>query len=137
MFVRIYTGPDGESHFEDLTDTLLDGGFGATPMLDADSVFFTRSVPGNESGWHTAPRRQYVIGIMGEVEITTGGGASMRFKPGDVLLAEDLTGRGHTTRVVGDGIRVSAMVPLKDKPWLRQSQAARDGASSGAPVAGV
>ena len=23
MFVRIYTGPDGESHFEDLTATLI------------------------------------------------------------------------------------------------------------------
>jgi hypothetical protein len=56
-----------------------------------------------------------VIGIEGEVEIVAGDGTAMRFKPGDVLLAEDLTGRGHTTRVVGDSMRISAMVPLRDQ----------------------
>ena len=30
--------------------------------------------------------------------------------PGDVNLAEDLTGQGHTTRVVGDVPRVSVTV---------------------------
>ena len=114
MFVRIYTGPDGESHFEDLTDTLSGGEFGPTQIQVAESIFFTRSRVGNMSGWHTAPRCQYVIGIVGEVEIVTGDGTALRFKPGDVLLAEDLTGHGHTTRVVGDSIRVSAMVPLKE-----------------------
>jgi hypothetical protein len=114
MFMRIYTGPDGESHFEDVAHTVENGEFGPTAMQAAESVFFTRSRPGNMSGWHTAPRRQYVIGLIGEVEIVTGDGTARRFKPGDVLLAEDLTGRGHTTRVVGDSIRVSAMVPLSD-----------------------
>jgi hypothetical protein len=112
--MRIYTGDDGESHFEDLTHTIEDGRFGPTAIQAAESVFFTRSRPGNDSGWHTAPRRQYVIGLAGEVEIVTGDGTAVRFKPGDVLLAEDLTGRGHTTRVVSDSIRVSAMVPLTD-----------------------
>lgn len=114
MFMRIFTAPDGESHFEDLTGTILDGEFGPTKIQNAESVFFTRSRPGNDSGWHTAPRRQYVIGIAGVVEIATADGTAFQFKPGDVLLAEDLTGRGHTTRVIGDEIRVSAMVPLRD-----------------------
>ena len=34
--------------------------------------------------------------------------------PGDVNLAEDLTGHGHTTRVVGDVPRVTATVHLDD-----------------------
>ena len=114
MFMRIYTGPDGESHFEDISATVLDGQFGATQLQAAEGVFFTRSRPGNDSGWHTAPRRQYVIGITGVVEIGTADGTAFQFKPGDVLLAEDLTGRGHTTRVIGDDVRVSAMVPLMD-----------------------
>jgi hypothetical protein len=113
MFARIYTGDDGESHFEDLTGSILDGQFGPTDLQAAEGILFTRQRPGNGGDWHTAPRRQYVIGLAGEVEIVTGDGSTMRFKPGDVLLAEDLTGRGHTTRVVGDSIRVSAMVPLK------------------------
>jgi hypothetical protein len=32
--------------------------------------------------------------------------------PGDVLLAEDLTGQGHITRVVGTEPRLYATVPL-------------------------
>ena len=115
MFVRIYTGDDGESHFEDLTGRLDGGEFGPTEALAATSVFFSRQRPGYTGDWHTAPRRQYVIGLIGEVEIVTGDGSAIRFKPGDVLLAEDLTGRGHTTRVVGDSIRVSAMVPLAEE----------------------
>jgi hypothetical protein len=55
-----------------------------------------------------------VIGLAGVVEIATADGTAYQFKPGDVLLAEDLTGHGHTTRVIGDAMRVSAMVPLRD-----------------------
>ena len=112
MFVRIYTGDDGESHFEDLTHTVMDGEFGPTAMQAAESVFFTRSRPGNLSARHTAPRRQYVIGIAGVTQITLRDGTCRRFGPGDVLLAEDVTGSGHHTKVVGDDDRVSLMVPL-------------------------
>ena len=35
------------------------------------------------------------------MEIGLGDGATHRFGPGHVTLAEDLTGKGHTTRVVG------------------------------------
>jgi hypothetical protein len=38
----------------------------------------------------------------------------VRVEAGDVVLAEDLTGRGHVTRVVGDRPRVYAIVPLEE-----------------------
>ena len=114
MFVRIYTGSDAESHFEDMTAGLVGNGTGPTDAQAAEAISFTRQKPGHFSGWHTAPRRQYVIGIAGEVEIVIGDGTCMRFKAGDVLLAEDLTGHGHTTRVIGDSMRISAIVPLRD-----------------------
>jgi hypothetical protein len=37
-----------------------------------------------------------------------------RYGAGHVTLAEDLTGKGHTTRVVGDKPRLSATIPLAD-----------------------
>jgi len=43
-----------------------------------------------------------------------GDGTVTRLGPGDVLLAEDLTGQGHITRVVGDQPRFYAIVPLKE-----------------------
>ena len=33
---------------------------------------------------------------------------------GDVLLADDLTGRGHTTAVYGDKVRISVAIPVID-----------------------
>jgi hypothetical protein len=115
QYVRIYTGPDGLSHFEDLPLPFgTPSGRGQTPAQASPGVFFNRSPSGQDSGWHTAPRRQYVIGIAGVTQITLRDGTYKRFGPGDVLLAEDVTGGGHHTKVVGDEDRVSLMVPIDD-----------------------
>ena len=59
-------------------------------------------------GWHNAPRRQFVITLTGRSEIGVGDGSSQQLGPGDMMLAEDLTGQGHTTRIV-------------EAPWLAVS----------------
>jgi quercetin dioxygenase-like cupin family protein len=110
MFVRIYTGEDGESHFEELKVPL--GPVGKTPFQAATGITFYQGQPGDFHDWHNAPRRQYVITLSGQAEFTIGDGTAMRLDPGDVLLAEDLTGRGHTTRVVGSEPRISTAIPL-------------------------
>jgi quercetin dioxygenase-like cupin family protein len=115
VYVRIFTGPDGLSHFEDL-DLPFESpaGRGTTPPQASAGVFFNRSPAGQDSGWHTAPRRQYVIGIQGVTQITLRNGDFRRFGPGDIILAEDVTGSGHHTKVYGDEERVSLMIPLGD-----------------------
>ena len=110
MFVRLYSGPDGKSHFEDLDVPL--GEVDRSPIIPATGITFRSSEPENFMDWHTAPRRQYVITLSGQVEVGLGDGTVRRFGPGDVMLAEDLTGQGHTTRTVGNETRVSAAVPL-------------------------
>lgn len=110
MFVRIYSGEDGQSHFEELE--LPTGQGGRSPIQPATGISFRRSAEGDFMDWHNAPRRQYVITLSGQVEIAIGDGTVRRLGPGDVMLAEDLTGRGHTTRVVGNGPRVSVAIPL-------------------------
>ena len=113
--VRIYTGDDGETHFED-----LDLGYEAvanaqvTAMRSASGIQFRRTPSGSFIDWHTAPRRQYVITLEGQVEIGIGDGAKRIFNAGDVVLADDLTGRGHTTATVGGQTRVSIAIPLVD-----------------------
>ncbi len=49
-------------------------------------------------GWHTAPRRQWCITLSGSVEIGIGDGTVKTFGAGDVFLAEDVTGEGHTAK---------------------------------------
>jgi quercetin dioxygenase-like cupin family protein len=74
---------------------------------------FRSAPPSHHSDYHPAPRRQYVITLAGQVEIETGDGTVRRFGAGDVMLAEDNTGRGHITRVVGDQRRHYVFIPLK------------------------
>lgn len=111
QFHRLYSGPDGESHMEELD--LADHPELAN-LHGASGIVFKSYEPGYFSDFHVAPRRQYVINVAGENEIELGDGTIYRFGPGHVMLAEDLTGRGHITRVVGDGGRISAQVPLAD-----------------------
>ena len=110
MIVRVYTGPDGQSHFEDLT--LPPPGAEDTGLLSVTGLAFRRSPPGRFMDWHHAPRRQYVITLAGSIEIRIGDGSVRQLNPGDVLLAEDLTGQGHTTRNVGEQERLTATMPL-------------------------
>ena len=55
-----------------------------------------------------------VIMLSGEMEIGLGNGSKHTVRPGDVLLAEDLTGQGHTRRITSSEPRISATVPLAD-----------------------
>jgi hypothetical protein len=41
---------------------------------------------------------QFVVNITGRVEITVSDGDKRSFGPGTILLAEDVTGKGHTSR---------------------------------------
>ena len=108
---RLYTGDDGQSHIEELD---LESHPELTTLHDAKGIVFRATAPGHFSDWHRGPRRQYVITLSGAVEIGLGDGTVYRFGPGHVNLVEDLTGQGHTTRVIGDQPRIAATIPLED-----------------------
>jgi hypothetical protein len=48
----------------------------------------------------------------GQVEIEVGDGSKRRLGPGDVLLAEDTSGRGHRSRAVDGQARTSLFITL-------------------------
>ena len=115
QFVRMYTGPDGESRFEELDVGLSHSQEShRSEMKSAKGIQFSYQPPGFQIDMHPAPRRQYVITLQGETEIILGDGTSRIFGPGDVLLAEDLTGKGHITRTVGNAARICAQIPLDE-----------------------
>ena len=109
MIVRLYTGADGHSHFEDLN--VPTGDVEQVALKPGADFTFRRAPNGRFSDWHNAPRRQYVIILSGQMEIGVGDGTVRRLRAGDILQAEDLNGQGHTTKAVG-GPRVSVSVPL-------------------------
>jgi quercetin dioxygenase-like cupin family protein len=103
---RLYTGKDEESHFEEIEVEV-------GKLQSGEGIIFRQASPGTVRDWHRAPRRQYVITLSGEGEIEIGDGTKRRFGPGDVMLADDTTGRGHITRAVGNQARLYVMIPVK------------------------
>jgi hypothetical protein len=52
--------------------------------------------------------------LSGVAEFETADGSTRRLFPGDVLVAEDLTGHGHIARSIGEEFRVSLAIPLAE-----------------------
>jgi quercetin dioxygenase-like cupin family protein len=111
VITHLYTGNDGQTHFADLTIPAAEI---ETVAIQAGAHIVFRHFPGDYfSDWHIAPRRQYIFILSGRMEIGIGDGTKRTFGPGDVVLADDLTGRGHTTRSLGEP-RVSATVAVAE-----------------------
>ena len=110
MMTRIYTGTDGLSHSEEVPMTFANGG--ATEMMKATGVEFSRRPPGPASDWHVGPRRQFVITLGGRAELEVAGGQKVAVGPGHINLIEDTTGRGHITHNLGPYDRIVVTIPL-------------------------
>lgn len=114
--LRLYTGTDGKSHFEDLQVPLKDGGKVGflSEKIRATGILFRKTEGDYNYDFHTAPRRQYVINLQGEVEIEVGDGTKRILRSGEVLLAEDTTGQGHISRAVEGKPRKSLFITLEE-----------------------
>lgn len=115
--VRLYTGDDGQSHF-DVGRIVLEqhGALNALSAVDrAGAITFEETAAGSSLDWHTAPQRQYVITLSGRLEFETRDGTKHVVEPGDVLLAEDTTGGGHRWQLIGDRPWRRAYVTLPDE----------------------
>ena len=114
QITRVYTGDDGESHFETIDIAMSESRYGSLSQLfEAEGVMFRTTPTGGELDFHNAPRRQFVVNLSGTVEIEVGDGAKLQLHGGDILLADDVSGRGHITRDV-EGPRHSLFIPLPE-----------------------
>ena len=95
QFCRIFTGDDNRSHFQDLPQSEESRHF-LTNLPVTTLVFKNDINRADLHGYHNAPRRQWCITLSGAVDIGIGDGTVRTFGPGDVFLAEDVTGQGHT-----------------------------------------
>ena len=115
-YFRIYADEQGESHFEDVEVPFSGRSRESelSELIPASGVIFRRSPADQYIDWHPAPRRQFVVTLSGEAEVEASDGEVRRIGPGTVMLAEDLTGKGHITRGVGAAERISIFIPLPD-----------------------
>ncbi len=116
---RLYADAQGDSHFDTVTieQTLARAAPPAAPFyVSADGPaskhrFYTFG-PGWIGELHPAPTRQFLALMSGEVEMETTDGIVRRLGPGDLVLLEDTSGRGHVTRNIGDGYAMFLVVPV-------------------------
>ena len=111
QIVRVFSGDDGESHFEDVSPEELQSIVGR--LGQGDIQLNERDAP-SFSDYHTAPRRQYVLHLLGTAEYETADSTKKQLYPGDVLVAEDLNGHGHIARGLGEGKRFILAIPLAE-----------------------
>jgi hypothetical protein len=123
VITRIFTGPDGLAHAEDV-ELNLDAR-GVTEMFAATGAEFsvrpptpganprnTAATDPAAAGWHTGPARQLVITLAGHSEVEVSGGVHVVAGPGHINLIEDTTGKGHITRNFGPDDRIALTIPL-------------------------
>ncbi len=106
---HLYADKNGESHFaeKDIAFELNDFSPPTLPVGVSDAQtsrthLFLRLPPHWFGKFHTAPSRQIVTVVQGEVEVTVSDGVSRLFAPGATMLAEDTIGKGHATRNMSD-----------------------------------
>jgi uncharacterized cupin superfamily protein len=118
--VRMYTGDDGRSHFEDLPLPAAPaaGEVAELRLLPVSHAVLRRGTR-SAGRFQTAPLRQYVITLAGRIEIEVGDGSTRELGPGDILLAEDTEGEGHRVRALGPEVRVALSLPIEGAGGVR------------------
>jgi quercetin dioxygenase-like cupin family protein len=112
---HLYPDANGESHFEDKEIEWVEESRASklSERFPASGIIFREVEPSYDLDWHPAPRRQYIINLTGAVEITASDGESRVIRAGEVLLVEDVTGKGHLSKSVGSEPRLCVFVPVE------------------------
>lgn len=111
---RIYSDQNGDSRFENIEIELSDSGdIGRLSEKHAvKNIIFRENEGDYDYDWHIAPERQYIILLDGEIEIAVSSGEKRNFTGGDIILVEDIKGKGHRTRTTDNKSRRSVFVTL-------------------------
>ncbi len=120
-YVRMYADKMGDSHFEDVeVETSLVNISPPTPPLNVSAPMPSTNVVlvNTPAGWYGEPhpvqQQVLIIYLTGEMEATVSDGEVRRFGPGSVVLVEDTSGKGHSSRVLGDDNVLAVMVQMAD-----------------------
>jgi quercetin dioxygenase-like cupin family protein len=127
--IRLWTGDDKNSYFEEGVIELEPGQRGdwLSGKVDATTISFQETASGGAFAWHTAPVRQLVITLSGTLDFQTREGEHFLLHPGNILLAEDTVGSGHSWKLTDDSswrraylvLRPGAEVPFRARKLQR------------------
>lgn len=105
--IRLINNPDGTCTFEK--------GYIPTLKHASTTTFWSSNKTEDwEKNAHPAPRRQYVVTLKGNIRFKVSDGSTFLIKPGVILLAEDLKGKGHSWEMVHSKSWERLYIPLQD-----------------------
>ncbi|UZT96555.1 hypothetical protein ODZ84_15150 [Chryseobacterium fluminis] len=105
--VRLVNNPDGSCTFEK-------GKIPTLKHMNTTTFWMSNKTEDWEKNAHPAPRRQYVITLKGNIKFKVTDGSTFIIKPGTVLLAEDLKGKGHSWDMVKSKAWERLYIPISE-----------------------
>ncbi len=112
---NLYEDENGESHFRDIeVEWVEERNYSKySARLPATGIIFRETAGDYDLDWHPAPRRQYIINLDAGAKLTASDGESRIIGAGEVILVEDISGKGHLSQSVGGQLRHSIFVPIE------------------------
>lgn len=111
---NLYCDATGASHWRDIEVEYVEQNEAGrlSARLPAKGIIFRQTEAEHDRPWHPAPRRQYIINLDGGVQITASDGEARQIGAGEVILVEDVRGKGHLSKSIGGRMRHSIFVPI-------------------------
>ena len=120
-FPRLVTEADGGTRFDSISIVATPQQFAPPAQPFSVSSFAQASECGFlhlPFGWvgeaHPSPIRMWIFVLHGQMRFEASNGETRDLFPGSSLLLEDTHGRGHGSRVIGDGPATLAAVRLPE-----------------------
>ncbi len=112
---NLYTDENGESHFRDIAiEWEEERNFSKySARLPATGIIFRETSGDYDLDWHPAPRRQYIVNLDAGAKLTASDGESRVVGAGEIILVEDIDGKGHLSQSVGGQLRHSLFIPIE------------------------
>jgi hypothetical protein len=119
QYERVYADHGGETHFEPVPLKLDEADYRppaptlfVSHALSAGTLQFIR-LPAGWAGENICPpQHQFLFCLQGQLEVRTSDGKKRVFRPGEAVLMEDSSGRGHSSHVKGGKDLIAAIVSL-------------------------
>jgi hypothetical protein len=111
---NLYEDENGESHWRDVEVEWVQetrSGKLSAP-IPVSALIFRETQPDYDLDWHPAPRRQYITNLVGGVVLSASDGEAREIGAGEVILVEDVSGKGHLSKNVEAKLRYSIFVPI-------------------------
>ena len=121
-YTRMYSDSLGVTHFSDekMAMDLVNPGHGIQPtpasqLISTKGLLFFCPPAKSFVDWHKSPGIQYNLILSGKFEVEVSDGEKRIFVPGDILLVEDIIGKGHRTKILGNDSACFAVIILLNK----------------------